>query len=91
MNKTLVSLLLISAAVFVTPASANWFSNARTGVNLNIGSAPNPKPAYRPVTVEAPYITGPSLYTPPSPSRPLRRLHCHRKSWPRRRPRRHPP
>jgi outer membrane protein OmpA-like peptidoglycan-associated protein len=64
MNKTLVSLLLISAAVFVTPASANWFSDVRQGVNRNIGSAPNPKPAYRPLTVEAPYITGPSLYTP---------------------------
>ena len=45
MNKTLVSLLLISATVFVTPASANWFSDVRQGVNRNIGSAPNPKPA----------------------------------------------
>ncbi len=67
MNKTLVSLLLISATVFVTPASANWFSDVRQGVNRNIGSAPNPKPTKRPVTVEAPYITGPSLYTPPEP------------------------
>ena len=67
MNKTLISLLLISAAVFVTPASANWFSDVRQGINRNIGSAPNPKPAYRPVTVEAPYITGPSLYTPAEP------------------------
>ena len=90
MNKTLVSLLLISAAVFVTPASANWFSDVRQGINRNIGSAPNPKPAYRPVTVEAPYITGPSLYTPPEPSRLLRRLPCRRKSWPKRRPRRRP-
>ena len=64
MNKTLVSLLLISAAVFVTPASANWFSDVRQGINRNIGSAPNPKPAYRPLTVEAPYVTGPTLYTP---------------------------
>jgi outer membrane protein OmpA-like peptidoglycan-associated protein len=44
MRKAIIPLLLISA-VCVTPASANWFSNPRLGVNLNIGSAPNPKPA----------------------------------------------
>ena len=43
-SKTMMSLLLLSA-VFITPASANWFSNPRTGTNLNIGSAPNPTPA----------------------------------------------
>ena len=64
MNKTLVSLLLISAVVCVTPASANWFSDVRQGVNRNIGSAPNPKPTYRPRAVEAPYVTVPNLYTP---------------------------
>ena len=64
MNKTLVSLLLISAAVCVTPASANWFSDVRQGINRNIGSAPNPKPAYRPRAVEAPYVAVPDLYTP---------------------------
>jgi outer membrane protein OmpA-like peptidoglycan-associated protein len=68
MNKILVSLLLISAAVCVTPASANYFSNVRTGVNLNIGSAPNPKPANRPVIVEAPYITGAIVYAPIEPT-----------------------
>jgi len=64
MKTTLISLLLLSAAVCVTPASANYFSNARLGVNLNIGSAPNPKPAPRPVTVEEPYITSPQVYAP---------------------------
>ena len=43
-SNTMMSLLLLSA-VFITPASANWFSNPRTGTNLNIGSAPNPTPA----------------------------------------------
>jgi hypothetical protein len=42
--KTMMSLLLLSA-VCVSPASANWFSNPRTGTMLNIGSAPNPTPA----------------------------------------------
>ena len=64
MNKTLVSLLLISATICVTPASANWFADAKRGVNRNIGSAPNPKPAYRPLEVEAPYVTPPSAYVP---------------------------
>ncbi|HEX3487143.1 MAG TPA: hypothetical protein VHT51_18960 [Micropepsaceae bacterium] len=41
---TMMSLLLLSA-VCVTPAYANWFSNPRSGVMLNIGSAPNPTPA----------------------------------------------
>lgn len=44
MTKTILSLLLLSA-VCVTPASANYFSNPRLGVNLNVGSAPNPKPS----------------------------------------------
>ena len=47
MKKTILSLLLLSAAIAVTPASANYFSNARLGMNLNIGSAPNPTPAQR--------------------------------------------
>jgi hypothetical protein len=36
--------LLLVAAGFITPASANFFSNPYTGVTLNIGSAPNPTP-----------------------------------------------
>ena len=44
MRNAFLSLLLLSA-VCATPASANWFSNPQLGVNLNIGSAPNPKPA----------------------------------------------
>ena len=41
--KLMLPLLLITAA-FVTPASANWFSNPQLGINLNVGSAPNPRP-----------------------------------------------
>jgi hypothetical protein len=37
--------VLLVAAAFVTPASANWFHNPYQGVNRNIGSAPNPTPA----------------------------------------------
>jgi len=44
MRKTILPLLLLSAAVLATPASANYFSNPQLGVNLNVGSAPNPKP-----------------------------------------------
>ena len=43
MRKTIIPLLLVSA-VCVGPAYANWFSNPRLGVNLNVGSAPNPPP-----------------------------------------------
>jgi hypothetical protein len=41
---TLATLLLLSAAAMVTPASANWFSRPGAGITLNIGSAPNPTP-----------------------------------------------
>src|SRR5258708_1482187 len=43
MKKFVMPLLLLSAA-FVTPAYANYFSNPQAGLNLNIGSAPNPTP-----------------------------------------------
>lgn len=35
---------LLAAAMFVSPASANWFSNPTQNVNRYVGSAPNPKP-----------------------------------------------
>ena len=41
---TLISLLLLSG-VCATSASANFFSNSRWNVMLNIGSAPSPTPA----------------------------------------------
>jgi len=45
MKTSLVLPVLLIAAAFVTPASANWFHNPYQGVNRNIGSAPNPTPA----------------------------------------------
>jgi hypothetical protein len=46
MMKTKVILpLLLVAAAFASPASANWFHNPYENINRNIGSAPNPTPA----------------------------------------------
>ena len=45
MKTRLILPVLLVAAAFVTPASANWFHNPYQGVNRNIGSAPNPTPA----------------------------------------------
>jgi outer membrane protein OmpA-like peptidoglycan-associated protein len=59
MKKVLISLLLISTAC-ATPAFANYFSNPRMGTNLNIGSAPNPKPSGVRVIEERAYIAVPS-------------------------------
>jgi len=74
MRKAIIPLLLLSAAVCATPASANWFSNPRLGVNLNVGSAPNPKPAdleaiygveeTHTVVAEAPPAPPPPPYVP---------------------------
>ena len=46
MNKKIAAAmsLMVLSAVSIAPASANWFSNPRAGVNLNVGSAPNPTP-----------------------------------------------
>jgi hypothetical protein len=43
-GKTVLALLLVSGAL-ATPAYANYFHNPYTGINLNVGSAPNPTPA----------------------------------------------
>jgi hypothetical protein len=42
-TRILLPVLLLSA-VFVSPASANWFANPSWGINLHIGSAPSPTP-----------------------------------------------
>jgi hypothetical protein len=43
--KTRIALpALLLTTVFVSPASANWFSNPDWNINLNIGSAPTPTP-----------------------------------------------
>ena len=60
MKTTLLSLLLITTAVCTTPASANYFSNPALGMNLNIGSAPNPKPADLRVMETTTYTAAPS-------------------------------
>ena len=60
MKTALLSLLLISTAVCTTPASANYFANPRLGVNLNIGSAPNPKPADIRIIETTAYVAVPS-------------------------------
>jgi len=68
--------LLILSAVLATPASGNWFANPRTGLNLNIGSAPNPVPGERiafaevappiaPAPPPAPYVPPPVAQAPP--------------------------
>jgi hypothetical protein len=36
--------MLLLTAVFVSPASANWFANPGWGINLQLGSAPGPTP-----------------------------------------------
>jgi len=72
MRKTILSLLLLSAAVCVTPASANYFSNPAIGMKLNIGSAPNPTPAdlRRGVIVEEQTTAYTEAVSPPPPAPP---------------------
>ena len=61
---------LLIAATFVTPASANWFSNPSQNVNRYIGSTPNPKPQdvrenRQPVVTQdqTPQVKGPGFLT----------------------------
>jgi outer membrane protein OmpA-like peptidoglycan-associated protein len=69
MRKTIMSLLLLSAAVAAAPASANYFSNPAIGMNLNVGSAPNPTPMQRKVIVEEhATIFATEVAPPPAPA-----------------------
>jgi len=61
-TNAMMSLLLVSA-VFISPASANWFSNPAAGTNLNIGSAPNPTPADLRAIGDSAYARAPSQNT----------------------------
>jgi outer membrane protein OmpA-like peptidoglycan-associated protein len=67
---TLLPLLLLSAAVFGTPASANYFSNPAAGVNLNVGSAPNPRPAQVQTITETETVRERIVEAPPAPPPP---------------------
>jgi outer membrane protein OmpA-like peptidoglycan-associated protein len=78
MRKNILSLLLLSAAVAAAPASANYFSNPAIGMNLNVGSAPNPTPMQRKPIVEehatifaAEVAALPPLPAPPPAPAPL--------------------
>ena len=72
MRKTILSLLLLSAAVAAAPASANYFSNPAIGMNLNVGSAPNPTPMQRKLIVEehATIFAAEVAALPPPPAPP---------------------
>src|SRR5579872_5363425 len=64
MKKAILSVLLLSA-VAASPASANYFSNPRVGVNLNVGSAPNPTPSELRLLGESRTVVAENVYTPP--------------------------
>jgi outer membrane protein OmpA-like peptidoglycan-associated protein len=67
MRRTILPLLLLSA-VIATPASANYFSNPRANVTLNIGSAPNPKPSdYRTVRLSQQETVHETIVAAPEP------------------------
>jgi outer membrane protein OmpA-like peptidoglycan-associated protein len=84
MKKAILSLLLLSAAISVAPASANYFSNPKIGMNLNVGSAPNPTPSqlrsavtveekttvYTQTTEAVPPPPAPAPVAPPAPPAP---------------------
>ena len=67
MRKTFLSLLLLSAAIATAPAHANYFSNPAIGMNLNVGSAPNPVPAKRKLVVEEHAVIFTAEVAPPAP------------------------
>jgi outer membrane protein OmpA-like peptidoglycan-associated protein len=69
-----LSVFLMSVAVaLASPASANYFANPRTGLNLNVGSAPNPVPRER-ILLPAqspPIVAQASPPAPPPPVQPV--------------------
>jgi outer membrane protein OmpA-like peptidoglycan-associated protein len=55
------------SVVWVSAATANYFSNPQTGVNLNVGSAPNPVPRERIPSFEPVPVPPPIAPAPPPP------------------------
>jgi outer membrane protein OmpA-like peptidoglycan-associated protein len=68
MKKAILSVLLLSA-VCASPASANYFSNPQVGVNLNVGSAPNPTPMQLRLLGESNTVVAQN-FVPPPPAPP---------------------
>jgi hypothetical protein len=44
MKMRLILPALLASVAMIPAAHANWFHNARIGINRNVGSAPNPTP-----------------------------------------------
>ena len=63
--RALVPLALLSASM-IAPASANWFSNPRLGINRNIGSAPSPTPQQVRQAQQPPFVMLDERTQPPS-------------------------
>jgi outer membrane protein OmpA-like peptidoglycan-associated protein len=80
-TKAALSLLILSAVLATPVSSQSYFANPQTGLNLNVGSAPNPVPD-RPVQFAevvppvapppppAPYSPPPVVQAPPPPAPP---------------------
>ena len=68
MKKAILSVLLLSA-VCASPASANYFSNPIIGMNLNVGSAPNPTPMQLRLLGKSRTVVAEN-YVPPPPAPP---------------------
>ena len=69
MKKAILSVLLLSA-VCASPASANYFSNPQVGVNLNVGSAPNPTPMQLRLLGESRSVIAENVLPPAPPPPP---------------------
>lgn len=52
--RMLLPLLLVTAAI--TPASANWFSNPKLGINRCVCTAPSPTPAQVRADRQPPFV-----------------------------------
>ena len=57
------------SVVWVSAASANYFANPQLGLNLNVGSAPNPVPRERIPSFEPVPVPQPIAPAPPPPQR----------------------
>ncbi len=72
MRKIILSLLLLPAAVAAAPPLPIISPNPAIGMNLNVGSAPNPTPLQRKPVVEehATIFTAEAAALPPPPHAP---------------------
>src|SRR4029450_4716259 len=70
-TKATLSLIVLSALLATSASAQSYFANPQTGMNLNVGSAPNPTPGHPLRFAAQPPPVAPAPPPPAPPPPPL--------------------